>query len=418
MRRRDALLNVRQWEAAEIAEQVRLKPRRGVNVKARGKNLVPRPNSVPVNPLDLYIYLKARFGPPNDLMMVTRTTGTDNIIQWGYSLCSSGHHFKIHGTSNRVEFFERLTEPDWRKLVETIKQDFVSYGTAMSEIRRSLTKWRLFINPFRRLLNTVHSLGDSLQSMHLREPEPRSFIMTQAEADAYDTEMATWIIRTQTVAALGTCTRMLAPVMAEAFVNFMLFVLGRADVRRDERLYENLLRQPIDVRVRSFHLYCEGFVRAVDCDAEPYKHFHSLMNKRNDLLHGNVDPQRLAFEEVYFDHWGADQTIPLFRDDRSMIARLFANALKFVEPDAAISDIRITNEFIDHIMSHLSDDASARFVRLLGQDYLGWNPETGELSEQLFSDTIVGGILIADAKRSGQRSRNSAAPNTGPEADG
>jgi hypothetical protein len=341
--------------------------------------------------------------------MVVRNSGTDNIIQWGYSLCSSGHHFKIHGTSRRVEFFERLTESDWRQLVDAIKRDFSLYGSAMSEIRRSLTRWSLFINPFRRIQKTIHNLGDALQRYrHIREPESRSIFLTPADAAAHGQEMTVWIIATQASATLGTCIRMLAPVMAEAFVNFVLFVLGRADVRRDERLFESLLRQPIDVRVRSFHLYCDGFVRPIDCDAEPFANFHSLMNQRNDLLHGNVDPHSLRFDDMWLDQYIGDQTIPLFRDDRSMTARFCANALKFVEPESAFSDIHVVSRFIEHVVSHLSEDASAKFVRRLEQDYLGWNPTTGELSEALFSDEIVEGSVVLPAAKPQQAKKRGA----------
>jgi hypothetical protein len=412
MRRRDAILDVPNWESVPMAEQARIfDPKRKrrktlTNINARGKNLIFRPNSVSISPVDLYVYLKARFGPPNDLMMVTRTTGTDNIIQWGYSLRSVSHHFMIHGTSSRVEFFERLSESDWRTLVDTIKQDFARYGQAMSNERRALTRWTLFINPFRRIQKTVYGLGDRLQMIHLNEPVPRPIVMTKAEADASAKELAIWTMATNSAATLGTCIRMLAPVMAEAFVNFVLFVLGRDDVRRDQRLYDSLLRQPIDVRVRSFHLNCDGFARPVDCEAEPFANFHSLMNQRNDLLHGNVDPHLLAFDEVWFDRYRDEQIIPLFRDDRSMTARFLANSLKFVEPDAAIGDVRVVSRFMEHVVSQLSDDVAERFIRRLEQDYLGWNPTTGELSDALFSDAIVENVLLSDTKRSRRSSRS------------
>jgi hypothetical protein len=57
-----------------------------------------RPADATVSPLDLYVYLKARFGPPNDVMMVARAPGLENIIQWGYALASCGHLFRVHGT--------------------------------------------------------------------------------------------------------------------------------------------------------------------------------------------------------------------------------------------------------------------------------------------------------------------------------
>ena len=119
---------------------------------------------------------------------------------------------------------------------------------------------------------------------------------------------------------------------SRGFVNFVLFCNCEVDIRRDDRLYSSLVRQEVDVRVRALHVHCDGFQRPVDTDAQSFKDFQTLMNGRNDFLHGNVDPQRLAFDAMFADTFGAEQTIPLFRDDRSFLARYLANALKFVEP--------------------------------------------------------------------------------------
>jgi hypothetical protein len=54
----------------------------------------------------------------------------------------------------------------------------------------------------------------------------------------------------------GLCfgIRSMLPVMAEAFVNLLLYVLMRPEIRADQRLKENVFRQPIDVRIKEpFH---------------------------------------------------------------------------------------------------------------------------------------------------------------------
>lgn len=95
-----------------------------------------RPADTTVSPLDLYLYLKARFGPPNDIMMTVRAPGLENIIQWGYALTARRIKFKIHGTSGRVEFVnERLTPDDWRAMIVAIKQDFGRFGQQMRDAR-------------------------------------------------------------------------------------------------------------------------------------------------------------------------------------------------------------------------------------------------------------------------------------------
>ena len=40
----------------------------------------------------------------------------------------------------------------------------------------------------------------------------------------------------------------------------------------------------------------------MDATSERFKNFHTLMNGRNDFLHGNVDPTKLKFDSVFFDY--------------------------------------------------------------------------------------------------------------------
>lgn len=403
MHRRDALLDVGRWETASLDQQsevVRRRPKTHAapNGARRSTATTLRPPEAAVSPLDLYSYLKARFGPPNDIMMVARVPGLENLIQWAYALRSEEHVFRIHGTSGRIEFMgEQFTPEDWRALITNIKQDFGRFGPQMTEARRPLQRWTLFINPFRRIQNTLTSLGGRLGAISLREPGPRAMLMTHAEAETFNKEFGQWVGQTHTAAVLGTSIRMLAPVMAEAFVNFVLFVQGREDVRRDARLYESMLRQPIDVRVRGLHVNCDGFREFVDTSHSVFGEFQTLMNGRNDFLHGNIDPQQLSFDEMFIDKFGEDQTIPLFKDDRGMLARYLANSLKFVESETALKDLGTVVRFIDHVLSHLTDDARNRLTLLLSQDYLGRNEETGEVA-QLFG-SIAESMLIADSPR-------------------
>src|SRR6266536_953505 len=54
-------------------------------------------NDGSISPLDLYCYLKARFGPPNGISMLFRKPSSDNAIQWHYTLFSSGSMIDFFG---------------------------------------------------------------------------------------------------------------------------------------------------------------------------------------------------------------------------------------------------------------------------------------------------------------------------------
>jgi hypothetical protein len=130
-----------------------------------------------------------------------------------------------------------------------------------------------------------------------------------------------WTKNISEAAALGTTIRMLCPVMADSFINLILLVFRKEEYVNDERLYDNLIRQQIDIRVKTLHLHCTCFPQRINSKTDAFKKFHTLMNKRNDFLHGNIDPSKLVIQDVWFDQ----KIIPLFKDDEGFIKKMLKN---------------------------------------------------------------------------------------------
>jgi hypothetical protein len=100
---------------------------------------------------------------------------------------------------------------------------------------------------------------------------------------------------------LGLCfgIRSMLPVMAEAFVNLLLFALMRPELKSNQRLRDNTIRQPIDIRIMNLSVTCTGFESQVDYKHAAFKAYHTLVNERNDLLHGD------RFRESYLTASGS-----------------------------------------------------------------------------------------------------------------
>jgi hypothetical protein len=58
---------------------------------------------------------------------------------------------------------------------------------------------------------------------------------------------------------------------------------------RDERLFDRLSREQIDIKLRLAPIYCECFSeKLIDHESDIFKRFHSIMNLRNDFIHANL----------------------------------------------------------------------------------------------------------------------------------
>lgn len=189
--------------------------------------------------------------------------------------------------------------------------------------------------------------------------------------------------------ALELCTslRVLTPIWGESFINLLIFILTRDELKRDPRLYEDYRRKEIDIRVKLLAHNCIGFAKPVDEKAGEFRDFLRLMNDRNDLLHGNTDPSRLSFQTVYFDHM-----IPLFPAQINFAGAVLKNSLVGIEPSVVLDAVQTIRKFIDYILSLLEKDVREQVQMFMRTRDLGWRPATKRIGI-LFVPTMVEGYL-------------------------
>jgi len=72
-----------------------------------------------LSPLDVYCYLKGRFGEPNGFQNFLRRDTSDNLIHWDFILKAGDEDVYICGMSREVHFIvsAKLTDENWRELI-------------------------------------------------------------------------------------------------------------------------------------------------------------------------------------------------------------------------------------------------------------------------------------------------------------
>jgi hypothetical protein len=332
-----------------------------------------------LSPLSVYKLLKAKFGIANGFSMLFKNASTDNLIHWHYAFTNQQAEINFIGKSSGLEIVIKIPkklkfeESDWEILIKMLKSSFQTYGKQMNEIQNEFQKYTLFINPFTRLDSTIRSQVIELKSLDI-SPLKRLNPMTSSDVEMKEfyENLNSWIKNVEKAVGLGTTIRMLTPVLVESFVNLILLVFSKNEFKEDRRLYENLIRQQIDIRVKTLHLNCTCFTKKIDSENEIFKNFQTLMNSRNDFLHGNIDPISLMFEDVYFDM----EFIPLFKEDESIIIKTMTNYLKNVEPKTAITDYITAVRFIQFILSHLKKNNKKYLEHLMLTRMPGYNHST------------------------------------------
>lgn len=340
-----------------------------------------------IKPVDLYCYLKVRFGPPNGIQNFLRGDHSDNLIHWNWTFKYDAGLVDIQGTNYRTDVWLigplELSSDDREDFIQRVKADFASFGEKMKKCRNSLEHWIEFVNPYQRIRRSVSQLYEELRSLELDQLSELSNVL-----DAKDRENASrcWDEAARKFnRGFGLCfgIRSMLPIMAEAFINLILYLLMRPEIKSDKRLKENAFKQPIDVRVKSLPLNCKGFKHPIDYSNSACGRYHSVVNERNDLLHGNVNIGKLRFNEVYFQG-----TVPVFKEYRSMWQRSLGVEGQAVGLDKVSEELIIIDDFITYVLSCLDDKVRPNIEYMLSRLELGLNTREDRLGV-LFSEQLV-----------------------------
>ncbi|MBD3964224.1 hypothetical protein GUH99_21225, partial [Xanthomonas citri pv. citri] len=113
-------------------------------------------------------------------------------------------------------------------------------------VRKTLEHWVEFINPYHRIRSSVECLMSEIEALDVEEKT--SQLGGFGEYESPEQWANEWERQAEIVAkATGLCfgARAMLPVMAEAFVNLLMYLLMKPNLKQDDRLRENLIRQPI-----------------------------------------------------------------------------------------------------------------------------------------------------------------------------
>ena len=340
-------------------------------------------------PADLYSYLYAKFGPPNGLQNVLRRDDSDNLIHWDWTLRHTRGYLTFLGMNLRTEvhFLGKwdFHEFDLDGFVESIKRDMSRYGKEMSRVRRDILEdWERVLNPHRQLDRAIHDMREELRQLqidpaseHVDDPS------TPSELASFKKAVEDLSARYTRAYGLATALRTMTPILAEAFINLLVFCLLKPEIAGNDRLRESVVRENIDIKVQALHHNCIGFKKAVDWQSPQCKAYNRIVNERNDTLHGNIAISKLKMGEVFFNG-----KVPVFKKYENMWTQSFG-VLVFASGMAEVdNNLRAIEEFREYVFSCLEDSVCSDIRRLAYAPEIGKNKRTGKVG-LLFPEHIA-----------------------------
>ncbi|MDV7341825.1 hypothetical protein RYZ26_19675 [Terasakiella sp. A23] len=339
-----------------------------------------------LSPLDVYCYLKDRFGSPNGMFNILKSPTSDNLIHWDFLLKCEDVFICIMGKHRSLEILVNgnLNKEEWQTLVENFRQGFSSHAKGKSEEKNKLEEWAVFINRYSELCSEAeihHDIISDLQNYQYVSP----VISDEVEKWQKKQEEVTDQFRKLQQASLSL--KMLTPIILEAFINFLILTTCKKEIREHKPTYEARIKEKLHIKVPSLHLTCDYFAKAIDTNVEEYKHFKRIMDNRNWFFHGNADPRKDCLEKVYFE-----RNTPIFKNGGDVFEHFFSALIEMIQPKKILDDYIHAHEFILYVIECLDPKYKDEFWMMLKVSTLGFNTKS-ERFGILFPDYLVSSFL-------------------------
>lgn len=330
-----------------------------------------------IKAVDLYCYFHSKYGKPNGLLNFAKSDTSDNLIHWGWAFATEHGLLSILGMNFRTEV---LLRGDYQgkgitkeMFLSQIKSDMGKYGKAISAFRKNIETWTQFVNPYQRIKKAVDQNFAQLDALDV-DPQRDRIHHPKNSQDTIGFESTWRATSARYSAAVGLVfgLRAMLPVMAESFVNLLFYLRARPEIKSNPTLFKRMNRLNIDIRIQTLHLNCIGFKKPIDYSSPECKAFNSIINERNDLLHGNVEVNKLSIGEIYFH----DKT-PLFKQYDDFWSLTIGTSMDSVRFATIREDFQAIETFIEHVIQHLDETAEEEVRFALDQSLLGENNKTG-----------------------------------------
>jgi hypothetical protein len=377
----------------EVADWRAVTPQEALNAMNSGRRESKRGSMLAfrsrLKPIDMFCYLKARFGPPNGFQELFRKDDSDNLVHWDYHLKAANQDVHIIGWGREVHVMlsEKLRTSEWPELLRRIKADFGRVGAAKKKVLHELEQWIVFPNKYIALSNICEDMHAAITEELGTFTEFRPLGRTVRAIKASTERLNTANKRREDV--YGNCVKLslLTPIVAEAFFNLIILILAKPSVRDNRRQYDAFRQSHIDVRIADLPLKCEGFTGAVDMGGDAYRNFKRVMDKRNDAIHGNIDPVRETIETVYFEG-----KRPLFDAAGDSIGNFLASLERLHQPEVVVKDYEDMQYFLLEVLDCIDPKQRHGVDVIIGNSFPGFNTKNSKAG-LLFPDQLAQGLL-------------------------
>jgi len=264
-----------------------------------------------------------------------------------------------------------------------LRTDFGRVGQYKGRFAASLEKWNVFPNQFLAIANRCAELYNDITTT-LPKIE-RKILADKLTTQALIAEKrrkvhARWM---KAVTTAPTELSVLMPVLFESFIGLIVALLIKPEVKNDAEALNAFVRGPLDQKLLAIADRCAGFDRPLVREDPVFGRYWTVVNRRNDIIHGNVDPVRDSLEVVYFHG-----KRPLYKTGGDRTRQHWKRLIDRYRPQDVVDDYLAMHAFIVDILDHMTP-GGRRVVEMVMEDTQpGWDNRR-KIAGRLFPDHVA-----------------------------
>jgi hypothetical protein len=313
---------------------------------------------------NVFLCLLGQFGAPNGVLTGLRNNhdAVKSEILWHYMLTWRGSLIQLVAHAYRIEVVFAADQPvalTAEGFADLLKEWMSRNGKKIADARNQVTHWHSFLNPLRQMSDACERMLYRAQSLDAGLAKSREHPITSAEIAWHEANLQAHALAAAELASCCLAVRMMAPVLGEMFVNLIIHNRYRGEIPK-VRERDHFTAASILVRLERLHRECSGFSRPVDMQSPPLQTFLTLMNSRNDLLHGNILPDRRKEDELLMYHG-----VPMPKEYRSIYDRSIGPILNAFPLAEAERDYQAARGLVTYLLDCLEPEVADSFQPML-----------------------------------------------------
>ena len=338
-----------------------------------------------ISPLDAYTYLHARFGPPNGLQTMLANDDSDNLFHWDYYLKAGDLDLQFVGATEEVHvwFSGKFSDRKCIKFIAALRHDFGRVAREKGRFFRGLEKWNIFPNQYLAIAGRCADLYDQIGAA---VPKVEQLVAANRQAThalLKEKGKKSHAKLMEGVTTAPTELSVLMPVMFESFIGLVVVAFIKPEVKADQAAFDEFVRGSLNGKLVAMFEKCNGFERPLAQDNPAFGRYWTVVNKRNDVIHGNVDPVHDALEVVYFHG-----KKPLFKTGGDRLRQHWVRLLDRYRPRDVLDDYVAMHAFILEILQHMTPAARDGMENIMSDSQPGWDTKR-KIAGRLFPDHVA-----------------------------